>query len=127
MLFRTFTPPVFHNPRFGGKPVKFLSSSQASTYLADRGVNLHPKTISRWAREGKIATHKIGRYLRFAPEDLDQFIEDCRVESEAQRESGVDQRAAEIKRLYCPKPGLSRHDLEEKLKREFEAEGIPSD
>jgi excisionase family DNA binding protein len=48
--------------------------------LANR-LNVHSKTIYKWAHEGKIPCVKIGYLLRFKPEAVEQFIKEREINS----------------------------------------------
>lgn len=39
-----------------------------------RLLDVHPKTILRWGREGRLPRYKVGRKVRFAEADVDAFL-----------------------------------------------------
>jgi excisionase family DNA binding protein len=47
----------------------YLTKKEAAAYL-----NVHPETIRRWAKQGKLAVYRSGRIVRFKQEDLDQVF-----------------------------------------------------
>lgn len=49
---------------------------------AARRLGVSPHTLRTWALyQRRIAFHRLGRRLIFAPKDLDAFMERCRVEA----------------------------------------------
>lgn len=42
---------------------------------AGRLLGLHPETVRRWAREGKMSHRRLGRRVMFRISDLDDFVE----------------------------------------------------
>jgi excisionase family DNA binding protein len=48
----------------------------ASNYLGVR-----PRYVRRLVNERRISFLKVGRLVRFDPEDLDDFLEECRVDA----------------------------------------------
>ncbi len=55
---------------------KYLDRRAAAEYLADRGINVQPETLARWASNGRYALPiiKIGRLVRYDRDDLDALI-----------------------------------------------------
>lgn len=49
---------------------KFYTTEEAAKIL-----DVHPVTLSRYCREGKIGFYKIGRRRRFNDEEIQNFIE----------------------------------------------------
>lgn len=47
-----------------------LSESEAAQFLG----GLHPKTVQRMARSGKLPAYRIGRYWRFRASELDHWL-----------------------------------------------------
>lgn len=52
-----------------------MSTKEAAERL---GVTL--RSLYRFIDEGALAAYKFGRVIRLKPEDLDSFIESCRIE-----------------------------------------------
>lgn len=52
------------------KKIKHLSTKQASNYLG-----LHPRTIQRLAKKGKIKSIRLGRLLKYRESDIKQYLE----------------------------------------------------
>ncbi len=55
---------------------KYVKRRAAAEYLAYRGINFQPETLSRWASNGRYALPiiKIGRLVRYDRDDLDTLI-----------------------------------------------------
>ncbi len=55
---------------------QYLDRRAAAEYLADRGINVQPETLARWASNGRYALPiiKIGRLVRYDRNDLDELI-----------------------------------------------------
>jgi excisionase family DNA binding protein len=47
----------------------YLTKKEAATYL-----NVHPETIRRWAKQGKLRAYRFGTVVRFKKEDLDRIF-----------------------------------------------------
>jgi excisionase family DNA binding protein len=47
-----------------------MSDAEAAKFLG----GLHPKTVQRMARRGKLPAYRIGRYWRFRASELDQWL-----------------------------------------------------
>jgi excisionase family DNA binding protein len=47
-----------------------MSDAEAAKFLG----NLHPKTVQRMARLGKLPAYRIGRYWRFRASELDDWL-----------------------------------------------------
>ena len=56
-----------------GPSTRLLNGDQSAAY-----VSLSKAHLMRLAREGAVRSYKLGKFRRFAVEDLDQFIEGCR-------------------------------------------------
>jgi excisionase family DNA binding protein len=56
-------------------PVRWLSTKDASDRL---GITL--RSLYRLIDEGELNAYRIGRVIRLQEADLDQFLEDCRIE-----------------------------------------------
>lgn len=85
---------------------RLLNETQASTYLSDRGITVHPKTLERWAIEKKIRRHKIGRYVRFSQDDIDTFLKSSAETPPAElKEADIRSRGRELIRKFGAKPG----------------------
>lgn len=52
--------------------IEMLSVKEASALL-----RIHPETLRRFAREGKINAYKIGRCKFIAAEEVKKFIQKC--------------------------------------------------
>ena len=52
------------------RSVSFLTLPEAATYL-----RVSPRTIYRWAREGRLRCFRLGKTTRFTLKNLDDFIE----------------------------------------------------
>ena len=55
--------------------IVWLSTAQAAARLG-----LSPRTLYRFVDRGEVAAYRFGRVLRFRLDDLDHFIERCRIE-----------------------------------------------
>ena len=85
---------------------RLLNATQASTYLSDRGITVHPKTLERWAIEKKIRRHKIGRYVRFSQDDIDTFLKASAETPQPElKEADIRSRGRELIRKFGAKPG----------------------
>jgi excisionase family DNA binding protein len=51
-----------------------------STARAAARLGITPRTLYRFVDRGDVEAHRIGRVLRFRLDELDQFIERCRIE-----------------------------------------------
>lgn len=49
---------------------RLMSDVEAAQFLG----GLHPKTVQRMARRGKLPAYRIGRYWRFRASELDQWL-----------------------------------------------------
>jgi excisionase family DNA binding protein len=54
---------------------KFLTVGEAAEYL-----NTSERFVRRLVAERRVAFHRVGRHLRFAVSDLDDWLLACRVE-----------------------------------------------
>jgi len=63
-------------------------------------LHMHPKTIQRYLREGKLRASKIGKGWRVSGHDLSTFTESLRI-SPAGADSGVQARAGERVLASC--------------------------
>jgi len=55
-----------------------MSNMPEKLYITEEAAKIlgvHPVTLSRYCREGKIGFYKIGRRRRFSDEDIQNFIE----------------------------------------------------
>jgi len=66
---RTGQPPPAIRANVGQDMTKWLNKAQAAEYLG-----IHPTTLMRWARQGRIKKHRVGRLVRFRLEDLEALI-----------------------------------------------------
>jgi excisionase family DNA binding protein len=64
-MAETSTAPTPINPAYSRR--KNLTVEEAAEYL-----NVSPRTIHYWLRQGIIDGHRIGRLLRFDADDLDR-------------------------------------------------------
>ena len=60
---------------------QYLDRRAAAAYLANRGINVQPETLARWASNGRYALPliKIGRLVRYDRNDLDALIESHKI------------------------------------------------
>ncbi len=60
---------------------QYLDRRAAAEYLANRGINVQPETLARWACNGRYALPiiKIGRLVRYDRNDLDALIESHKI------------------------------------------------
>ncbi len=60
---------------------QYLDRRAAAEYLANRGINVQPETLARWASNGRYALPiiKIGRLVRYDRNDLDALIESHKI------------------------------------------------
>jgi len=59
--------------------IQLVDASEAGRMLA-----LHPRTVTRWARQGRIPCHWLSaRAVRFDVHDLRRWLERCRTEAVA--------------------------------------------
>ncbi len=56
---------------------QYLDRAAASQYLVERGIDIKPETLARWACTGryKLPLIKLGRIVRYDRADLDALIE----------------------------------------------------
>jgi excisionase family DNA binding protein len=55
--------------------IEWLSTARAAVRLG-----ITPRTLYRFVDRGDVEAYRIGRVLRFRLDELDQFIERCRIE-----------------------------------------------
>jgi excisionase family DNA binding protein len=55
--------------------IVWLSTARAASRLG-----ITPRTLYRFVDRGDVEAYRIGRVLRFRLDELDQFIERCRIE-----------------------------------------------
>lgn len=55
---------------------QYLTVVETAAYL-----NTSQRFVRRLVAERRIAFHRVGRHVRFAQEDLDRWLADCRVEA----------------------------------------------
>lgn len=70
--------------------------------LASR-LNISPKTVYQWAKEGYIPSYKLGDCWRFDENDVRQWLEDCR-----QKRTDTDAVAGQIVAPHQPDIDLDR-------------------
>jgi excisionase family DNA binding protein len=46
-----------------------LNDQQAAELL-----NVHPKTLQRWARDGEVPAHRIGKFWRYRASEIDAWL-----------------------------------------------------
>jgi excisionase family DNA binding protein len=64
---------------YGGR----VSSSEIawlSTAEAARRLGVTPRTLYRFIDEGQLAAYRFGRVIRLKEDEVDSFIESCRIE-----------------------------------------------
>lgn len=61
---------------------RLLSLDETAEYLT-----VSPRFVRRLVAERRISYHKVGKYLRFDAADLDEWLDDVRVERIARRAS----------------------------------------
>jgi excisionase family DNA binding protein len=71
---------------------KYYSVEQISEML-----NIHPKTIQRYIREGKLFASKIGKSWRITGHDLSIFIENSKIQVKAESTSVIKQSSFKTK------------------------------
>ena len=47
---------------------------------AAKRLSVSERFVKRLVLERRVAYHKVGRFVRFDPVDLDRFLADCRIE-----------------------------------------------
>lgn len=55
--------------------IRWLSTADAAKYLG-----ITPRTLYRFIDQGDVAAFRFGRVIRLKQDDVDQFIEDRRIE-----------------------------------------------
>jgi excisionase family DNA binding protein len=60
---------MFDCPRSFADFEPFLNSEQAAAL-----VKVHPKTLQRLARNGRVVGYRVGKLWRFRASDLDEFL-----------------------------------------------------
>ena len=60
---------MFDSPRSFADFEPFLNSEQAAAL-----VKVHPKTLQRLARNGRVVGYRVGKLWRFRASDLDEFL-----------------------------------------------------
>jgi len=83
---------------------KYYSVDQIAALLA-----MHPKTIQRYIREGRLKANKLGKHWRVSGHDLSVFLEGSPPEADASRtpETGIPGEAAVVSAVIDI-PGLDR-------------------
>lgn len=61
---------------------RLLSLDETAEYLT-----VSPRFVRRLVAERRISYHKVGKYLRFDAADLDEWLDDVRVERTVRRAS----------------------------------------
>lgn len=56
-----------------------MSDKLLTTNEVAERLNCTPLSVRRWAKQGRIPAFKFGRDYQFKPEDIDVFIDSCRV------------------------------------------------
>lgn len=59
--------------------------SWLSTAAAAERLGITPRTLYRFIDEGQLAAYKFGRVIRLKQDDVDAYIETCRVEPGSMR------------------------------------------
>jgi len=98
------------------KDKKILTTKEVAEYL-----NIHPLTVNRYAREGRIPAFKIGTDWRFHKKYLEKFIKQNLIHS---RRSNRTLKDAEDRPLPSLRSGLSK-DTETKSKCSINPETNP--
>lgn len=61
-------------------PHKFLTNPEAAEYT---GLSTHQLDRLRWSKPSRIPYYLLGNVVRYKPEDLDSYIESCRIDATA--------------------------------------------
>ncbi|MCX7619410.1 MAG: helix-turn-helix domain-containing protein [Acidimicrobiales bacterium] len=59
----------------GETTVEWLSTAEAASRLG-----ITPRTLYRFIDEGKLPAYRFGRVIRLKANEVDEFIESCRIE-----------------------------------------------
>jgi len=63
------------SPQNFSEPLKWLSTGEAATRLG-----ITPRTLYRFIDEGQLPAYRFGRVIRLKAYEVDNFIDDCRIE-----------------------------------------------
>ncbi len=58
-----------------GDPIRWLSTADAASRLG-----ITPRTLYRFIDEGQLPAYRFGRVIRLKADEVDTFIESCRIE-----------------------------------------------
>lgn len=58
-----------------GDPIRWLSTADAASRLG-----ITPRTLYRFIDEGQLPAYRFGRVIRLKADEVDAFIESCRIE-----------------------------------------------
>lgn len=61
------------------------STTYLSTVEVAERLSVHPRTVTNLARDGRLPGVKVGRLLRFHPDDLDAFLAESTLDSVVDR------------------------------------------
>lgn len=56
-------------------PVEWMSTAEAAKYLG-----ITPRTLYRFIDEGQLPAYRFGRVIRLKHDEVDRFVESCRIE-----------------------------------------------
>jgi excisionase family DNA binding protein len=62
-------------PEAVAEPIQWLSTAEAANRLG-----ITPRTLYRFIDEGQLVAYRFGRVIRLKTNDVDAFIEACRIE-----------------------------------------------
>jgi len=62
-------------PTEAGDNIRWLSTADAATRLG-----ITPRTLYRFIDEGQLPAYRFGRVIRLKANEVDAFIDDCRIE-----------------------------------------------
>ena len=65
----TSTEPMAH------EPIQWLSTAEAANRLG-----ITPRTLYRFIDEGQLPAYRFGRVIRLKADEVDTFIDSCRIE-----------------------------------------------
>ncbi|MEJ5254752.1 MAG: helix-turn-helix domain-containing protein [Acidimicrobiales bacterium] len=64
-----------HDDRRGAGEIRWLSTAEAASRLG-----ITPRTLYRFIDEGQLPAYRFGRVIRLKANEVDEFIESCRIE-----------------------------------------------